>query len=78
MLLRRSHEERGHRARPRKDETCPLSTGEKTRRIQLVRGEGGAPRAPAGRAIRLERLMCSHDLRSANTPPSTEHTCDTL
>jgi hypothetical protein len=27
-----------------KDETCPLSTGERTRRVQLVRGEGGGQR----------------------------------
>jgi len=48
VLLRWSHEERGHRARPL-----------------------------AARS-RSERLMCSHDLRSANTPSSTEHTCDAL
>jgi hypothetical protein len=27
---------------PCKDETCPVSTGGRTRRVQLVQGEGGA------------------------------------
>jgi hypothetical protein len=31
----------------RKDETCPLSTGGRTRRVQLVQGPGRARRAPA-------------------------------
>jgi len=60
------------RSARKRDETCPLSTGRGTRRVQLVReGEGGAPRERRGGGGALAAARRARGEGSWRTPRPT-------